>query len=118
MLFSITKNITRLVFWILFLFAAIAFFYVLEGYKHYSILKNQESIIIEQVKNNFNFDIKYERLDETWKDLIPGIKIKNVVLKDSIGNEFKADNFDIKFDLLALIFENKINVFRGEGGGE
>ncbi len=108
MLFSITKNITRLVFWILFLFAAIAFFYVLEGYKHYSILKNQESTIIEQVKNNFNFDIKYERLDETWKDLIPGIKIKNVVLKDSIGNEFKADNFDIKFDLLALIFENKI----------
>lgn len=112
MIFSLTKNTTRFIFWILVVLSTLILGYVLGGYKYYSILENNEKTIIDQAKNRFDVDIKYSTLNETWRDLIPGIKLTDVILKDKNGNSLNASKFDIKLDILALIIENKVKIKR------
>lgn len=108
MLISLTKNITRVIFWLLIFIMSIIAAYILGGYKYYSILKNNESIIVSQVKERLDVDLKYSNIDETWKNLLPGVKIDNVVMSDKHGNTLDAKSIDVKFDLIAFLFEKKI----------
>lgn len=108
MLISLTKNITRVIFWLLIFITTIVAAYILGGYKYYSILKNNESIIVSQVKERLDVNLKYSNIDETWKNLLPGVKIENVVMSDKKGNTLEAKSIDVKFDLIAFLFEKKI----------
>lgn len=64
MFISFTKNITRVIFILILSFACLGAYYVLGGYKHYSLLKNNEATIVSQVKERFNIDLKYDNLEE------------------------------------------------------
>jgi uncharacterized protein YhdP len=108
MLMSFTKNITRVVFIFFLGLICLGFYYVLGGYKHYSILKNNESMIVNQVKKRFNIDLKYENLEEVWTYLKPSVKIKNLIVDDAKGNKITAGEVNIEVDVLKFVLADKL----------
>lgn len=108
MFMSFIKNITRVVFVIILSITCLGFYYVLGGYKHYSLLKNNEPTIVNQVKNRFNIDLKYDNLEEVWTHLKPSVKITNLVIHDTNGNQITAGEVDVEVDVLKFLIENKV----------
>lgn len=108
MFISFTKNITRVIFILILSFACLGAYYVLGGYKHYSLLKNNEATIVSQVKERFNIDLKYDNLEEVWTHLKPSVKITNLVVNDANGNKITSGEVNVEVDLLRLFFENKL----------
>lgn len=78
------------------------------GYKHYSLLKNNEATIISQVKERFNIDLKYDNLEEVWTRLKPSVRITNLVVNDSNGNKITSGEVNVEVDVLRLFLENKL----------
>lgn len=108
MFISFTKNITRVIFVLILSLTCLGAYYVLGGYKHYSVLKNNEATIVSQVKERFNIDLKYDNLEEVWTNLKPSVKITNLVVTDSNGNRITAGDVNVEVDLLRLFLENKL----------
>lgn len=108
MFMSFTKNITRVIFILILSIACLGAYYVMGGYKHYSVLKNNEATIVSQVKERFNIDLKYDNLEEVWTRLKPSVKITNLVVNDSNGNKITAGEMTVEVDLLRLFLENKL----------
>jgi len=108
MLISFTKNITRVIFILILSLTCLGAYYVLGGYKHYSVLKNNEATIVSQVKERFNIDLKYDNLEEVWTNLKPSVKITNLIVNDSNGNKITAGDVNVEVDLLRLFLENKL----------
>lgn len=108
MFMSFTKNITRVIFILILLIACLGAYYVMGGYKHYSLLKNNEATIISQVKERFNIDLKYDNLEEVWTRLKPSVRITNLVVNDSNGNKITSGEVNVEVDVLRLFLENKL----------
>lgn len=108
MFMSFTKNITRVIFILILSITCLGAYYVMGGYKHYSLLKNNEATIISQVKERFDIDLKYDNLEEVWTHLKPSVKITNLVVNDSNGNKITSGEVNVEVDLLRLFLENKI----------
>ena len=108
MFMSFTKNITRVIFILILSIACLGAYYVMGGYKHYSVLKNNEATIVSQVKERFNIDLKYDNLEEVWTRLKPSVKITNLVVNDANGNKITAGEMTVEVDLLRLFLENKL----------
>lgn len=108
MFMSFTKNITRVIFILILSITCLGAYYVMGGYKHYSLLKNNESTIISQVKERFNIDLKYDNLEEVWTRLKPSVRITNLVVNDSNGNKITSGEVNVEVDVLRLFLENKL----------
>lgn len=108
MLKSISKNLIRLVIWSSLILISVIVYYILDGHKHYSLLKNNELTIISQVKNQFNVDLKYDRLEETWVNFRPMIVIDGLVVHDNHNNELKAQKLKVNLDLIELLMKNTL----------
>jgi len=108
MLIKIVKNTTRVVLGFILLTALLILYYITIGYQYYSLVKHNEALIINQVKNIYHTDMKYESIDEKWTNLKPSIVIKGLVIQDNHGNKLKTNVLTVEIDIIQLIFENKL----------
>lgn len=105
-----TKNTIRIIYYIISLFLLLIFYYIGYGHKQYSILEQYQHVITYNIKKEYGIELQYQKLDEDWHYLKPNIDMKNVLIKDSLGNEIKSDHIVINLDLLYSIINKKIKI--------
>jgi len=105
---KLTKHTIRLSYYLISLFLIIIFYYVLYGHKQYSILEKYQETIVYNIKSQYGIDVSYQELHEDWHYFKPNFDIKNLIIKDKNGNELKAENVEVRLDLLYSLLNKKI----------
>lgn len=85
-------------------------YYISYGHKQYSLLENYQYLIVDNIKEQYGIDIKYENLSEEWDYLKPYIEISNLEIKDNEGTEFISEKISVRLDLIYLIMAQKIKI--------
>lgn len=105
-----TKNTIRIIYYIISFLLLFIFYYIGYGHKQYSILEKYQHIITYNIKKEYGIELQYQKLDEDWDYFKPNIDMKNVLIKDSQGNEIKSDHIVVRLDLLYSIINKKIKI--------